>query len=83
MGIPIFVRAKQVHVSLLSRGQSAYCRSCNEELHTGIELVLQVLYDGRASTEAIDTLLLISLQFFQVLDAAKDDCRKTRDVRHF
>ena len=51
--------------------------------HTGVELIFQILYDGRASTEAIDTLLLVRLHFFQVLDAAKDDSRKTSNSRHF
>jgi len=81
MGIPILVRAKQVHVPLLSRGQSVVMR-VDEKLLTGIELIFQVLYDGRASTKPIDALLLIGFHFFQVLDAAKDDCWKTSNVRH-
>lgn len=48
--------------------------------HTGIKLILQVLYDRRASTESIDALLLVSLHFLQILDTAKDNGRETSDL---
>src|SRR5258708_35853541 len=62
--------------------QPVYFRHCNKGLHTRIELIFQVLYDGRASTESIDALLLVSLRLFQLLNAATDDCRQTGDARY-
>jgi hypothetical protein len=80
MGVPEFVRPKQVHVSLLSGELVGVLQ--DKTLHTGVEFIFQALYDGRASTESIDTFLLVSLRRFQILNTAKDDRRKTSDACH-
>lgn len=45
-----------------------------------IKHVFQIFYDRRAATKPIDTLLLIGLLSFQVLDATEDDGGQIGDL---
>ncbi len=72
------VRSRSTSPSCHGVGQ-CFRKSGHEIERTSIKLIFQALYDSRAPAESIDTLLLVSLHFLQILDTAKDDCRKTSD----
>lgn len=51
-----------------------------EEVPTKIESILETFDDGRATTESVYPLLLISLLGLKVLDGTEDNCGQIRNL---